>query len=179
MTFNYFAYGSNMLTARLHDRCPSARLVGKATVDGYAIEFNKPGRDDSGKATLNRKTDGLSTGVVFEIEEEDLCRLDQAEGSGYRRDDNFVVHLADGREVLTSCYLARKTETGLRPYDWYLALVVAGARKHGLEDGYVLQLSQVAFDVDDELNRKTRLKALDALAESRTFNYRKLLSGRG
>ena len=179
MTFNYFAYGSNMLTARLHDRCPSARLIGKAKVGGYVIEFNKPGRDDSGKATLNRKTDGLSTGVVFEIEEEDLCRLDQAEGSGYRRDDNFVVHLADGREVLTSCYLARKTETGLRPYDWYLALVVAGAREHGLEDGYVLQLSQVAFDVDGKLDRKTRLKALDALAESRTFNYRKLLAGRG
>lgn len=31
MTFLYFAYGSNMLSARLKARCPSAKVIGKAT----------------------------------------------------------------------------------------------------------------------------------------------------
>lgn len=34
MTFLYFAYGSNMLPARLQARCGSARVIGAATAAG-------------------------------------------------------------------------------------------------------------------------------------------------
>ena len=35
--FNYFAYGSNMDTARMLARCPGARLVGAATLPGFRL----------------------------------------------------------------------------------------------------------------------------------------------
>ena len=66
-TFHYFAYGSNMLTARLKARCSGAELVGRAFADGWGIEFSKPGEDGSGKATLgSTKISGVNRHESFE-----------------------------------------------------------------------------------------------------------------
>ena len=51
-TFHYFADGSNMMTARLLGRCPSAKVVSLAHADGYKLAFSKLSVDTSGKATL-------------------------------------------------------------------------------------------------------------------------------
>jgi len=37
----YFAYGSNMLTARLQERCSSARPLGTAIARGFVLSFSK------------------------------------------------------------------------------------------------------------------------------------------
>lgn len=132
MGFYYFAYGSNMLTARLKARCPSAVAVGTAEVADFVVEFSKPSVDLSGKATLNNAAGGhyRSSGVLFEIAKAELERLDRAEGigDGYDRHDSFGVRLKDGGEIVQArTYLAAATDSGLKPYDWYLALVIAGA----------------------------------------------------
>ena len=101
MTFFYFAYGSNMLTTRLRSRCPGAILAGRADADGYAVEFSKPSKDKSGKATLRQAAGGRTAGVLFEIPEAELGLLDSHEGvgSGYERCDAFPVRLVDSGEV--------------------------------------------------------------------------------
>lgn len=73
MTFFYFAYGSNMLPAR---------LLG-------------------GKATLVGAPDSAIPGVTFEVDLSEREQLDQHEGVGfgYKRDDDFVV---EGSTVPTS-----------------------------------------------------------------------------
>src|ERR1700692_2844193 len=93
MNFHYFAYGSNMLPARLSARCRSARVVGKGIAQDFALEFSKPSKDNSGKATLVNAQGATVPGVVYEIEAAERDALDRHEGlgSGYRRDDNFVV----------------------------------------------------------------------------------------
>ena len=49
--FLYFAYGSNLLTRRLTDRCSSARYHATACIDNLAVEFCKESREDGyGKA---------------------------------------------------------------------------------------------------------------------------------
>ena len=48
MTFYYFAHGSNMLSRRLLERCPSAMPFGKAKVADYLVNFTKPSIDGSG-----------------------------------------------------------------------------------------------------------------------------------
>jgi hypothetical protein len=86
--FKYFAYGSNMLTEWLRQRCPSAEPVGIAEAVNFSIEFSKLSGDKSGKATLIR-SNRRSLGVVFEISDAELRALDEAEGNGYKRNDNF------------------------------------------------------------------------------------------
>ena len=41
-TFLYFAYGSNLLTERIHFQNPSATFVDAAKLDGYKLEFRLP-----------------------------------------------------------------------------------------------------------------------------------------
>lgn len=144
MTFLYFAYGSNMLSARLKARCPSAKVIGKATALGYALEFTKPGQDSSGKATLLNAAGHDTPGVLFEIAKSDLAELDRAEGAhrGYVRNDQFRIELAGQNAArVATTYLASKTEAHLMPYDWYLALVIAGRINinwvPGTQSGYV------------------------------------------
>jgi hypothetical protein len=51
-SFLFFAYGSNMLTERLRERCPDARPLGTAIARGYLLSFSKRSKDGSAKATL-------------------------------------------------------------------------------------------------------------------------------
>ncbi|MCE2510119.1 MAG: gamma-glutamylcyclotransferase [Alphaproteobacteria bacterium] len=181
MRFHYFAYGSNMLTARLRARCPSARPVGRAEVADFALAFNKRGRDDSGKATLARSTQGhpRSYGVLFEMDAAELGQLDRIEGvdKGYERKDAFAVRLLDGGgTVHARTYRATLTDDRLKPYDWYLALVIAGAREHRLDAAYVATLRRVAFATDPQPARPGRKAAIGALAAAGIADYRALLA---
>jgi gamma-glutamylcyclotransferase len=171
MTFLYFAYGSNMLAARLKARCPSATAIGRAKALGHTVDFSKPGRTDgSGKATLVQ-TEALgmqAPGVLFEISKADLSALDRAEGAGfgYDRYDEFPIKL-DGKwgaeQVVT--YIASKRQEHLKPYDWYLALVIAGAHQHQLDAGHRQKLREVEYMIDQQHKRKGRMEAMRALAE--------------
>jgi len=181
MRFLYFAYGSNMLTARLMARCPSANVIGQANAYDHALEFTKLSRDQSGKATIiSTAGQGLLThGVLFEIAKSDLPRLDRAEGVGYGYDryDDFKFRLAANDEHVTATvYLASKTVPHLKPYDWYLALVIAGAHEHGLGAGYAERLRQIEHLVDGNLARESRADALATLAAHGIDDYYALLN---
>ena len=182
MTFLYFAYGSNMLTEWLRDRCPSAQPIGVAIAANHMLVFEKRSIDKSGKATLIC-TEGVDTpGVVFEIAEHERPQLDTAEGfkperpddpSRYRRDDNFELQLVGSDGVLTATtYLANKPEDDLKPYDWYLALLIAGAVQHGLDPDHIKMLKRIKFDKTND----NRQKAINVLKASGYEKYEILLS---
>jgi len=175
--FRYFAYGSNMLTEWLRSRCETAEFVGIAKVVGFSVQFDKRSKlDGSGKATLVRSNCD-AFGVVFEIENSDLPELDRHEGKGrgYYRDDCFRVSLAGRHTIYTKAYLAEEPEANLRPYDWYIALVIAGAREHNLDQDYVAQFREIAYDVDHNANRPTRKNAIEALTRSGFPDHRTIL----
>jgi gamma-glutamylcyclotransferase (GGCT)/AIG2-like uncharacterized protein YtfP len=140
----YFAYGSNLSSERIHqpDRAPSARVVGAASLSGHRLAWHKRGADGSGKCTVCRtasRADGV-WGVVWEIDAGDVARLDAAEGPGYERVEVEVATANQRMNVFT--YLARSShvDATLRPADWYRALVVAGAREHGLPASWIRAL---------------------------------------
>ncbi len=178
MTFLYFAYGSNMLTARLKSRCDSASAVGNAYANNRMIQFSKLSCDGSGKATLRPAQGKRTPGVLFEIQDMERDALDCAEGfpNGYDRCDAFPVHRPDGQMAAAVTYLARSPEQGLSVFDWYLALVIAGAREHCLDDEYVEVLRKVACIPDPIVGREERRKALQALASAGYPDYRQLFS---
>jgi gamma-glutamylcyclotransferase len=161
----YFAYGSNMLTARLARRCPSVQVIGQACAEGYDVMFANRSVDASGKAMLTR-ADARQRhfGVLFEIDSADLAGLDLAEGPGYERVDRFpVVHAGGLRPDCAVTYRARDVDSSLRPYDWYLALVIQGAIEHGLPAAQIGRLQATAFIRDPEPGRRGRQEALEVL----------------
>jgi len=137
----YFAYGSNLSTARLRqaDRAPSARVVGAATLSGHTLAWHKRGADGSGKCTLcatGSRADGV-WGVVWEIDDADVATLDAAEGPGYERVELTVT--TGNQKMNVFSYIARATHVDreLEPAGWYRATVVAGAREHGLPASWI------------------------------------------
>ena len=178
MTIDYFAYGSNMLTLRLKKRCLNPIKVRYAYAADKVIEFSKLSKDCSGKATLRLKTGHRTPGVLFEIPKSDLKKLDRHEGAGkgYIRWDNFPVRLTESEEIVyTVTYLAACPNSDLKPYDWYLALIIAGVCEHKLDDYYLQDLKRVSYLTDAKLGRKERGEAKKVLAEAGFPDYRSLL----
>lgn len=172
-TLLYFAYGSNMLTSRLQARCPSARGGRVATADNHSLSFFKRGRDGSGKATLVPDARGGQrvAGVVFELDERELSQLDRFEGAGtgYDRVQRFRVRTQAGSGVLEAfTYIAGEgyIDPGLKPFDWYLSLVVAGAREYAQPEDYIAAITRTPTVADPLEDRPSRLEALALLGAS-------------
>jgi hypothetical protein len=173
----YFAYGSNVLSARLKRRCNSARIVTTAQARGHRVAFDKLSEDTSGKANLLRGDAYTSAlGVVYEISSADARRLDAIEGPGYRRRDGFpVTCLQTGGQLRAITYTACENVGGLEPYDWYLALVLAGLAEHGIDAAYARELQSTRSVVDPEKDRETRHNALRDLRAAGHPDYNSLL----
>ncbi len=168
-TFLYFAYGSNMLTERLQARCPSAKFAGVAYICGYELRFSKRSIDGSGKATIveSKGSSEKLYGALFEIDSNDLSALDEAEGKGYTRENNFCVFdINNDQKIMTTTYIAEKEEAGLLPYDWYKDLIITGAKQSGLPQGYISQLEKIKSKKDLSAKRESRLAALNILGKA-------------
>jgi hypothetical protein len=70
-------------------------------------------------------------------------------------------------EGVKSCltYVATEFASGLKPYDWYRGLVLAGALEHGLPEEYVEKIVATRSAPDPDRGRDTRLEAESLLAE--------------
>jgi gamma-glutamylcyclotransferase (GGCT)/AIG2-like uncharacterized protein YtfP len=138
----YFAYGSNMKTERLRERVASVRALGIARLEERRLLLNKRGADGSAKANLVPSRGGVAWGVLYEIATRDWSRLDRHE-RGYVRTRVCVQSPADyACEAIT--YISDRPIDAV-PFDWYRALLIEGAREHGLPDDYVAQLEALPY----------------------------------
>lgn len=166
----YFAYGSNMLEARLKhpSRAPAASCIGLGMLGGYRIRFHKVGKDGSGKcnALTTGNMEDAVYGVVFDVADGDKTALDEEEDiqrGGYSRRQVNIMMLNDSREVLVECYFANPKfiDDNRLPFDWYKALVIAGAVEHKLPEEYV-RLLRECLTIEDRDQERSK-KALDLL----------------
>lgn len=141
MSFLYFAYGSNLWPPRLRSRCSSARIVTRADLRGWEAVYDKPGADGSAKMNLRVTPDAAARGVLYELDDDDRPGLDRAE-PGYTP---FVVTVTreDGVAMDALTYRWTRAGTGALPVDWYVALVVRGARHHRLSETYVREVLEI------------------------------------
>lgn len=164
-TCYYFAYGSNLATARLRARVPSARCLGRAVLPGHRLAYHKRGADGSAKcdAYYTGVAGDEVHGVVFAIAAAQLPSLDAAEGPRYERVE-LAVAGEDGRPLTALTYRALPAyiDGGLTPYCWYRDHVLRGAREHGLPEGYVAERLAVACAEDPDAERCRRERAVHA-----------------
>lgn len=157
--FLYFAYGSNMLSARIKSRVPSATALQRATLDGHRLTFSKISTDESGKCHIvkSENTDEKVEGVIFEINKDEAEKLDVFE-KGYSKKSMQVLTSSAAHDVVI--YVAEKTNDELIPYHWYKDFVLAGANEHKLPLDYIAKLHEVVSKPDDDEKRRLRNEAI-------------------
>ena len=167
----YFAYGSNLHPARLAARAPSARLIGTGCWPGRRLAFHKIGQDGSAKCdapVAPQPTDRVR-GAIYELADADLERLDRIEGAGTGYDRALVTLDGDVGPLTANVYLARQgwVDSGLKPFDWYRLLVLAGAGYHSFPDSYLAAISAVSATPDPDRSRAdSNLSPIPGLKQS-------------
>jgi len=150
----------------------------RAHAPAFTVAFTKRSIDKSGKATLVAASQPgtRAVGMVYRIASADSEALDDAEGRSYERRECFpVICLSTGETIQACTYIARREQADLKPYDWYLALILAGLREHGLYEEYGAPFLDVLFDTDSDTYRETRREALKAFEKAKIGDYRALL----
>ena len=159
----YFAYGSNMLPARLLERTPSALPVGVARLPRHAMHFHHVSRGDgSAKCNIVPAGAGEVWGVVYDLPVTEQPALDRAEdlGSGYVIEERRV--LADEDTLTVFCYVALPDtiDHGASPFRWYRDIVLAGARLHGFPGDYLQRIAGEPVIEDPDLRRDSHHRRL-------------------
>lgn len=147
--FLYFAYGSNLLKQRLAARCPGIQLVSTATLAGYRLSFNQLSADGSGKGAMETDDKQQLPGVVWSLPIDEIDSLDRAESAGIAYQRQWVsVKGADEVPLEALTYRPLRLHAGAQPFDWYLALVIAGAVQAQLPKAHIAKIRQTQFIVD-------------------------------
>jgi hypothetical protein len=158
-----FAYGSNMLSARLRQRVPGAQLVGTATLRGHALRWHKVAKDGSGKCDIVLAEPGsVVHGVLYEIPAYEKQHLDRAQGLGFGYAEKDILGEYRTSMITATAYVATHIDDSLLPFTWYRALVIAGAVEHGLPIEYVDGLRAIDAKLDIDAHRHAQHMALAA-----------------
>ena len=142
----YFAYGSNMLTARIEGRLGPCERFGAACLAGHVLRFHKlGGLDGTGKCDAFPSDDPNDRvwGALLRLTEAQLAELDAIEGPGYRR---VPVRVACDEQLMeATMYLAKQEarDSALRPFNSYKKMVLAGARELDLPTDYIAAIEAV------------------------------------
>lgn len=150
----YFAYASNMNPDQMKERCPDHRVVGLGALREHHVIFplysNAWG---GGVASVQLHHGETVWGVLYEISEAEMAKLDSIEGFRGPGDQHNIydrVHMTvelvrpdDGsfpRRVRTDVYVARPSNPS-PPSRRYLDTILEGARSHRLPEEYIARLA--------------------------------------
>lgn len=164
---HYFAYGSNLHPERMRRRVPSAQPLGCAVLTGHLLRFHKHSlKDDSGKcdAHYTGRVQDRVYGAVYSLAAAEKAALDAVEGPGYEVAERVVIQGGTQRPVFLYRARPEAVVADLAPYDWYHALVVAGARHHGLPEPYIARIDAIAARPDPDATRAAQARALLGVA---------------
>lgn len=151
----YFAYGSNLDWSQMRDRCPSARFVRVAKLKDHRLAFTRYSDfRKGGVADVIPEAGQEVWGVVYEIEEQDIGRLDTCEGfqpdrprekTAYVREERHVYQDGDEKQpLLVSLYVATPQDGGpFHPHPDYKRLIVEGAEYWHLPREYIERLKKL------------------------------------
>ena len=148
----YFAYGSNMNWNQMRRRCASSRFVGRAVLRDYMLAFTRKSKDRRcGVADVVTKDGAQVWGVVYELADLDVGKLDVSEGfkpgrekNSYDRDECLVfLDGKDQRPLTVSAYFGVAQRNPPRPNAAYKNLILDGAKHWHLPEAYVRELEQI------------------------------------
>jgi gamma-glutamylcyclotransferase (GGCT)/AIG2-like uncharacterized protein YtfP len=134
----YAAYGSNMDSAQMSERCPHSPVHGTGWLEGWRLTF---GGEDLGwegaLATVVEHDAERVFVVLYDLAETDAEALDRWDGAtlGYYRKMRVRVHTLEG-EAVAWLYVLNGYEGGL-PSARYLGILADAAEKASAPADYV------------------------------------------
>ena len=143
---HYFAYGSNMDEEQMKGRGVAYLERLYATLEGYALRFNKLSLkyDRTGVANIVPDLHSNTEGVLYTLYEDDLSKLDEYEGypKQYTR-EALLVTLESGQKYTAFVYVAHpeQIQEGLKPSAVYLRHLLVG--RDLLSADYIAELEKV------------------------------------
>lgn len=155
----YFAYGSNLMAARIHINNPTAVRVSKAKLVDYRLDFGYWSQRWKGAAATVVPDEGKYVwGAVWQLDRSDMENLDRQEGVSSNVYFPFEVEVEtpDEQKLLCRCYQLCDTPTKLNPgqpvpedrlpSELYLSVIIKGAQETGLPDDYIKQLKKISHN---------------------------------
>ncbi|XP_032943896.1 gamma-glutamylcyclotransferase [Rhinolophus ferrumequinum] len=148
-TFLYFAYGSNLMSERIHLHNPSATFCYVARLQDFELDFgNSQGKTSEtwhgGIATVNQSPGNEVWGVVWKINKSNLSSLDKQEGvnNGTYVPIEINVYTQEGKEITCRSYQMKNYEQA-PPSPQYKKVICIGAKESGLPLEYQKKLNAI------------------------------------
>ena len=128
----YIAYGSNLNLRQMKYRCPTAKPLGGAELQGYELLFR--GHDGGAVATVEPGDDSVPV-LLWELKPRDEQALDVYEGwpSFYRKETVDVD--VDGQTVPAMIYIMNDGPPLGRPSRGYFNTILEGYESAGFDTG--------------------------------------------
>jgi hypothetical protein len=159
MTLKYFAFGSNLASARLLQRIPAASVHVVATLSEHRLCWRKNDRGQSGKCDIDYTgdPDHLVYGVIYHMTIDDKLELDVYETAGFGYDHKRVeVTTLQGDSIEAFTYYALDIDHSQQPFHWYKEHVLRGALEHDFPHHYVEQIRTTPSIDDHDAERHRR-----------------------
>lgn len=153
----YLAYGSNLNVAQMRWRCPDARALGTAKLEGYRLFFKG---SKSGSYLTIEPQEGTTVPVaVWEVSATDEEHLDRYEGFPtfyYKKEMPITytgIKTGKKRSVNAFVYIMHEDRNCGRPSKEYVLTCLDGYRDFGFDERY---LTRAIFDSMEEINENGR-----------------------
>ena len=133
----YIAYGSNLNIEQMRFRCPDARVIGTANLDGWELLFK--GSKTGSYLTVEPKTGSTVPVAVWEVSEADEQNLDRYEGFPafyYKKEMNLTIKgIKTGRlrKRRVFVYIMHEDRPIGKPSHYYLATCIDGYKSFGFD----------------------------------------------
>lgn len=137
----YLAYGSNLNTDQMSERCPDAQVYGTAVIPNYELLFR--GSRTGSYLTIDPADGGEVPVGVWSVSEADERRLDAYEGFPrfyYKAVvKNLPIQRPDGQVEHQDAfvYIMRRDRAIGLPDDWYVQVVELGYADFGFDTRFL------------------------------------------
>ena len=135
-----------MSSEELRGWCPGAEFVAVARLPNYRLDFTRySAKRQGGVADVVRARGETVWGVLYDVPSGEMPALDRKEGVGakvYER-RRVTVATAPGTRVRAVTYSVIDKEPAQTPSEYYLGLILTGAREWTLPEAYVRMLEGI------------------------------------
>jgi len=145
----YFAYGSDMNKAQIHERCTAPKVVAVAKLPHYQLTFGGYSPVwDGGLEGVETSPDQDVWGVMYDLSLTDRDRLDAShdarmDGSGTSFHCPAIVTDNQGKDHTVLLYKRDVRGTPQTPSREYLNYIIQGAVQNELPIGYIEKLRRM------------------------------------
>lgn len=140
----YLAYGSNLNVEQMKHRCPDAKPIGTAWINGYQLLFK--GSKTGSYLTIEKAEKSKVPVAVWEVSESDERRLDAYEGYPnfyYKKEMEVTVNR---RKIKAFVYIMHEDRPLGIPSSHYVRTCVQGYH----DFGFHLKQLRLAFDISEK-----------------------------